>query len=82
MVSALNGHEFKQAPGDDDGQGSMACCSLRDCKESDVTGRLDNNNNTNIKLNNGAAGRGQLRGGDGGSSLYFLFSFSLKLKLL
>ena len=56
----LNGHEFEQAPGDDDGQGSLACCSLWDCKESDVTGRLDNNN-TNIKFNNGAAGRGQLR---------------------
>ena len=24
----LNGHEFEQAPGDGDGQGSLACCSL------------------------------------------------------
>ena len=23
----LNGHEFKQAPGDGEGQGSLACCS-------------------------------------------------------
>ena len=23
----LNGHEFEQAPGVDDGQGSLACCS-------------------------------------------------------
>ena len=23
----LDGHEFEQAPGDGDGQGSMACCS-------------------------------------------------------
>ena len=23
----LNGHEFKQAPGDAKGQGSLACCS-------------------------------------------------------
>ena len=23
----LNGHEFEQAPGDGDGQGSLACCS-------------------------------------------------------
>ena len=22
----LNGHEFKQAPGDGEGQGSLACC--------------------------------------------------------
>ena len=25
----LNGHEFEQAPGDGDGQGSEACCSPR-----------------------------------------------------
>ena len=24
-----NGHEFEQAPGDDEGQGSLACCSPR-----------------------------------------------------
>ena len=23
----LDGHEFEQAPGDDEGQGSLACCS-------------------------------------------------------
>ena len=23
----LNGHEFKQTPGDSEGQGSLACCS-------------------------------------------------------
>ena len=33
----LNGHEFEQAPGDGDGQGSLACCSPRDWKESDIT---------------------------------------------
>ena len=25
----LNGHEFEQTPGDSEGQGSLACCSLR-----------------------------------------------------
>ena len=25
----LNGHEFEQTPGDGEGQGSLACCSLR-----------------------------------------------------
>ena len=25
----LNGHEFVQAPGDSEGQGSLACCSPR-----------------------------------------------------
>ena len=33
----LNGHEFEPALGDGVGQGSQACCSLWDCKESDTT---------------------------------------------
>ena len=33
----LNGHEFEQAPGDNEGQGSLACCSRWGCKESDRT---------------------------------------------
>ena len=33
----LNGHEFDQSPGDSEGQGSLACCSPRSCKESDMT---------------------------------------------
>ena len=33
----LYGYEFEQALGVDVGQGSLACCSLRDCKESDST---------------------------------------------
>ena len=36
----LYGHEFEQAPGVVDGQGSLACCSLWVCKELDMTGRL------------------------------------------
>ena len=40
----LNGHEFEQAPGDGEGQGSLACCSPWSCKESDMTERLNNNN--------------------------------------
>ena len=45
----LNGHEFEQAPGVGDGQGSLACCSPWDRKEPDTTERL-NNNNYMIKL--------------------------------
>ena len=37
----LDGHESDQAPGVDDGQGSLACCSLWGCKESDMTERLN-----------------------------------------
>ena len=33
----LNGHEFEQAPGDGERQGSLVCCALRGCKESDMT---------------------------------------------
>ena len=32
----LNGHEFEQALGVDDGQGSPDCCSPLGCKEFDV----------------------------------------------
>ena len=31
--------------GDGEGQGGLACCSPGDCKDSDTTGRLNNNNN-------------------------------------
>ena len=31
----LNGHEFKQTQEDSKGQGSLVCCSLWGCKESD-----------------------------------------------
>ena len=34
----LNGHEFKQAPGTGNGQGSLVCCSPWGCKELDRLG--------------------------------------------
>ena len=39
----LNGHEFEQAPGDGEGQGSLECCSPWGHKESDATEQLNNN---------------------------------------
>ncbi|XP_043304041.1 4-hydroxybenzoate polyprenyltransferase, mitochondrial isoform X4 [Cervus elaphus] len=39
----LNGHEFEQAPGDGEGQGSLVCCSPWGHKELDTTERLNNN---------------------------------------
>ena len=42
----LNGHEFEQTPGDSEGQGSLACCSLWDLQESDMTQQLNNNDIT------------------------------------
>ena len=37
----LNGHEFGQALGVGDGQGSLAFCSPWGCKESDMTEQLN-----------------------------------------
>jgi len=37
----LNGHEFEQAPGVADEQGSLVCCSPWGCKELDTTERLN-----------------------------------------
>jgi len=37
----LDGHQFEQALGVGDGQGSLACCSPWGCKESDRTERLN-----------------------------------------
>ena len=40
----LNGNEFEQALGDDEGQGSPACCRPWGHKELDMTEQLNNNN--------------------------------------
>ena len=40
----LNGHEFEQALGDGERQGSLACCSPKGFKELDMTEGLNNNN--------------------------------------
>ena len=45
----LDGHEFEQAPGVGDGQGSLACCSHWGHKESDTTERLNWTELTKIK---------------------------------
>ena len=44
----LDGPEFELTPGDGDGQGSLACCSPRGHKVSDMTERL--NNSGTLKL--------------------------------
>ena len=38
----LNRHEFEQALGDGEGQGSLLCCSPQGRKESETTERLNN----------------------------------------
>ena len=46
----LNGHEFEQALRDDEGQGSLVCCSPWGCNESERTERLKNNSSVNQGL--------------------------------
>ena len=41
MASPIDGHEFEQAPGDDEGQGSLACCSPWGHKELDTVEQLN-----------------------------------------
>ena len=38
----FNGHDFEQAPGDGEGQGSLVCFNLWGHKESDMTEQLNN----------------------------------------
>ena len=38
----LNGHEFEQIPGGNEGQGSLECCRPWGRKESDVTEQQQN----------------------------------------
>ena len=37
----FNGHELQEAPGDGEGQGSLACCNSWGRKELDTTERLN-----------------------------------------
>ena len=45
----VNGHEFEQAPGDSEGQESLACCSPWGCKELDTSYPLNKNNKVLLK---------------------------------
>ena len=47
----LNRHQFEQAPGDGEGQGSLTCFSPWDCKELDMPEQLNNNNKGAEKSN-------------------------------
>ena len=38
----FNVHEFEQAPGDSEGQGSLVCCSSLGCQQLDITEWLNN----------------------------------------
>ena len=53
----LNGHEFEQALGDAEGQGSLACCSPWGRKESDTTEQLNSKNKGNQNVTNFLLGK-------------------------
>ena len=44
----LNGHEFEQAPGDGEGQGSLACYSPWGSRQLGMNEGLNNNNNIHM----------------------------------
>ena len=44
----LNGHEFEQVPEDSEGQGSLACCSPQDHRESDMTEQLNSHSEPSV----------------------------------
>ena len=50
----FNGHEFGLTPGDDEGQGGLACCSPQGHKESDTTEQQQHRSNysTDSTVNN------------------------------
>ena len=53
MASPPNGHEFEQTLGDGEGQGSLACCSPRDYKESDINEQLNNSKGGSMSSSDG-----------------------------
>ena len=61
-----NGHEFEQALGDGEGQGSLACCSPWGGKESDMTWRLNHNSKDKRSLLQPAQERTPAAGTPGG----------------
>ena len=44
ITDAISMNPTGQTPEDGQGQGGLACCSPWGCKESDMTGQLNNNN--------------------------------------
>ena len=71
----LDGHEFEQALGDGEGQGSLVCCSPWGRKESDATERLNNNNNIElwIEENTYSYINVQVNSAFGGGVMYVVF---------
>ena len=50
ITNSMDGHQFQQTLGDSEGQGSMACYSPWDCKESDTTEQLNKKSKDSLHL--------------------------------
>ena len=50
----LDGHEFEQAPGDGEGQGSLVCCNPWGFKQSDTSILKELSNSYDPHVNRGA----------------------------
>ena len=62
----LNGRNFEQTLGDNEGQGRLVCCSPEGCKKSNMTEQLNNNKREgNFSLPNVSYD----------NSIYFLFLY-------
>ena len=59
LVPRLNGHEFEQALGDGEGQGSLAYCGPWGCKELDTTERLNKSPQTSPGHSSGCCSGGE-----------------------
>ena len=74
----LDGHEFEQAPGVGDGQGSLACCSSWGHKESDTTEQL--NWSSKQAFNNGE-GQGRTKCLPGVNLVFFYWYATFKERM-
>ena len=54
----LSRHEFEQAPGEGEGQGSLLCCSPRGRKESDMNEQLKT---TTTRQSGGVGGKRRIK---------------------
>ena len=50
LDSIRDEHELGQTPGDGEGHGGLGCCCPWGHKESDVTGRLNDNRRSSLQL--------------------------------
>ena len=80
----LNGHEFEQIPGGNEGQGSLTCCSPWSRKESDMTEQLNKNKKSSVpKFTRHPSGKCYLENLQPYNKFYIeFFCISVKISIL